>query len=146
MFIRKTEPHFMQTSEKRIIDRRITDGKIWLSAGDAQFTPLNKPFEFEVLESEDAVGQTMFDELVSYAEKKDGGITIVLLGGRGSQAMYKIINRLSETDAIDPLLARLNVFTQDALAPMRMNNSLSFVRDFERLLGPYADAYRDRRC
>ena len=27
------------------------------------------------------------------------------------------------------------MFTQDALAPMRMNNGLSFVRDFERLLG-----------
>ena len=35
----------------------------------------------------------------------------------------------------DPLLRRLHVFTQDALAPMRMNNGLSFVRDFERLLG-----------
>jgi 6-phosphogluconolactonase/glucosamine-6-phosphate isomerase/deaminase len=33
-------------------------------------------------------------------------------------------------------LDRLNVFTQDALAPMRMDNGLSFVRDFERLLGP----------
>src|SRR5205814_10339346 len=27
------------------------------------------------------------------------------------------------------------VFTQDALAPMRMDNAFSFVRDFERLLG-----------
>jgi hypothetical protein len=29
----------------------------------------------------------------------------------------------------------MNVFTQDALAPMRMDNAFSFVRDFERLLG-----------
>ena len=35
----------------------------------------------------------------------------------------------------DELLGRLHVFTQDALAPMRMDNGLSFVRDFERLLG-----------
>jgi len=33
------------------------------------------------------------------------------------------------------LLGRLCVFTQDALAPMRMGSGLSFVRDFERLLG-----------
>ena len=33
------------------------------------------------------------------------------------------------------MLGRLNVFTQDALAPMRINNAFSFVRDFERLLG-----------
>ena len=32
-------------------------------------------------------------------------------------------------------LLRLHVFTQDALAPLRMDNGLSFVRDFERLLG-----------
>merc|ERR1711977_406947 len=33
------------------------------------------------------------------------------------------------------IIPRLHVFTQDALAPMRMSSSLSFVRDFERLLG-----------
>ena len=60
---------------------------------------------------------------------------MILLGGRGAQAMYKIINEKSQTDEIDNLLGRLHVFTQDALAPMRMNNGLSFVRDFERLLG-----------
>jgi len=60
---------------------------------------------------------------------------MVLLGGRGAQAMYRIIAELAETGEIDDLLGRLHIFTQDALAPMRMNNSLSFVRDFERLLG-----------
>ncbi len=77
----------------------------------------------------------MFDELLSYARQKQGDITVVLLGGRGAQAMYRIVSRLAETDEIDDLLGRLHVFTQDALAPMRMNNGLSFVRDFERLLG-----------
>jgi 6-phosphogluconolactonase/glucosamine-6-phosphate isomerase/deaminase len=77
----------------------------------------------------------MFDELLGYANSHDGDITMVLLGGRGSQAMYRIIERLSHSGEIDDLLARLNVITQDALAPMRMNNALSFVRDFERLLG-----------
>jgi len=88
-----------------------------------------------VLENEDSVGRALFDELVEYSSEKSGDITIVLLGGRGAQALYRLINRLAETNEIDPLLARLHVFTQDALAPMRMDNGLSFVRDFERLLG-----------
>ena len=50
--------------------------------------------------------------------------------------MYRKIADLAETTEIDGLLGRLHVFTQDALAPMRMANGLSFVRDFERLLGP----------
>ncbi|MEQ1646550.1 MAG: hypothetical protein ABL959_24055, partial [Pyrinomonadaceae bacterium] len=50
--------------------------------------------------------------------------------------MYRIFSNLAETAEIDELLGRLHVFTQDALAPMRMANGLSFVRDFERLLGP----------
>ena len=88
------------------------------------------------MDSEAAVGQAMFDELVAYAAEKAGDISIVLLGGRGAQAMYRIISALAETKELDDLLGRLHVFTQDALAPMRMNNGLSFVRDFERLLGP----------
>ena len=93
------------------------------------------PYKYEVLATEEAVGQAMFDELVSYAEKKSGDIVIVLLGGRGAQAMYKIISEKSQTGEIDDLLSRLHVFTQDALAPLAMSNGLSFVRDFERLLG-----------
>jgi 6-phosphogluconolactonase/glucosamine-6-phosphate isomerase/deaminase len=77
----------------------------------------------------------MFDELIRYAAGKDGDIVVVLLGGRGAQAMYRIIAEIAKTNDIDDLLGRLHVFTQDALAPMRMNNGLSFVRDFERLLG-----------
>ena len=92
-------------------------------------------YKYQVLQTEEAVGQAMFDELVAYANENKGDIVIVLLGGRGAQAMYKIINEKSQTDEINDLLGRLHVFTQDALAPMRMNNGLSFVRDFERLLG-----------
>lgn len=60
---------------------------------------------------------------------------IILLGGRGAQAMYRLVGQMAESSALDALLGRLHVFTQDALAPLRMNNGLSFVRDFERLLG-----------
>lgn len=110
---------------------------IWLeTAGEAgALAPAGESYQFDVLENEQSVGRAMFDELVAYSEKKNGDIVIVLLGGRGAQAMYAIIRELAEGDGIDALLGRLHVFTQDALAPMRMNNGLSFVRDFERLLG-----------
>lgn len=110
---------------------------IWFgfSGPNREIAPRAAAFKYNVLDTEDAVGMAMFDELVAYVGEKPGDITIVLLGGRGAQAMYGIIKRLSKTDEIDALLGRLHVFTQDALAPMRMSNGLSFVRDFERLLG-----------
>jgi 6-phosphogluconolactonase/glucosamine-6-phosphate isomerase/deaminase len=119
------------------MNRRTADANIWLGYSEsANGLPVNLPkYDYEVLESERAVGQAMLDELVRYAEEKEGDVTMVLLGGRGAQAMYRLINDLSQTGEIDDLLGRLHVFTQDALAPMRMNNGLSFVRDFERLLG-----------
>lgn len=120
------------------LNRRAAGNDIWLGYSDAS-TPAaseNLPYKYNVLESEEAVGRAMFDEILAYADEKAGDITVVLLGGRGAQAMYRIISRLAENDEIDDLLGRLHVFTQDALAPMRMNNGLSFVRDFERLLGP----------
>lgn len=128
----------MQTSAKKIVERRAAGNNIWLSFSgtDLVVAPNVSAFNYNVLDSEDAVGQAMFDEIVLYADENPGDITLVLLGGRGAQAMYRIIQGLAETDEIDGLLGRLNVFTQDALAPMRMENGLSFVRDFERLLGP----------
>ncbi len=119
------------------INRRVAGNNIWLeySDGDAQIPSNTAAFNYEVLPTEAAVGQAMFDELIAYSKSKTSDIVILLLGGRGAQAMYKIISQLAETGEIDELLGRLHVFTQDALAPMRMNNGLSFVRDFERLLG-----------
>lgn len=125
-----------QTSTENIINRRQAGENIWLTDDSELQKPLQPhKLDYKILDSETAVGQAMFDELVSYAKEKDGDIVLILLGGRGAQAMYKIINKKSQTDELDELLARLHVFTQDALAPMRMNNGLSFVRDFERLLG-----------
>lgn len=127
----------MKSSIKKITNRRESGKNIWLGFNKEGLTTESEQpkYVYEVLPSEEAVGQAMFDELVNYSKEKIGDIVIILLGGRGAQAMYKIINRLAQTDEIDELLNRLHVFTQDALAPMRMNNGLSFVRDFERLLG-----------
>lgn len=128
----------VQTSTQKTVERRVSGNNTWLSFPDSagEVKASTTVFAPTILNDEEAVGQAMFDELVAYADAKEGDITIVLLGGRGAQAMYRIISRLAETDEIDGMLGRLNVFTQDALAPMRMNNGLSFVRDFERLLGP----------
>ena len=129
----------IESSAKKIINRREVGNNVWLAramTGETNPpTAAKEAFKFEVLGDEAAVGQAMLDELVAYSKEKAGDIVIVLLGGRGAQAMYKIINKLSQTGELDRLLSRLHVFTQDALAPMRMNNGLSFVRDFERLLG-----------
>lgn len=127
----------MKAEEKKKINRRIADGNLWLgfSEGEAELPKPLPEYNYKVLETEDAVGQAMFDELTKYAAENEGDVVIILLGGRGAQAMYRLINELSQRDEIDDLLARLHVFTQDALAPLAMNNGLSFVRDFERLLG-----------
>ncbi len=127
----------MISTAQKIVDRRVAGSNLWLRlAGTGSFpeTP-SRPFGYTILDNEDAVGLAMFEELCRYANEKVGDITIVLLGGRGGQAMYRHIAELAKGDQIDPLLARLNVITQDALAPLPMKSSLSFVRDFERLLG-----------
>jgi hypothetical protein len=76
-------------------------------------------------EFQDLAGQSL-----RKATKALVGAIIVVEGGGPTEE-----GRLSQSE-IDGLLGRLHVFTQDALAPMRMANGLSFVRDFERLLGP----------
>ena len=92
-------------------------------------------FKYEVIESEEAVGRAQFEEIRQAAANKEGDLVIVLLGGRGAQALHRLLGEMAKTDEIDHLLGRLQVFTQDALAPLRMDSGLSFVRDFERLLG-----------
>jgi 6-phosphogluconolactonase/glucosamine-6-phosphate isomerase/deaminase len=87
------------------------------------------------MESEEAVGLAQYEEIKRAAQEKKGDLVIILLGGRGAQALYRLLGQLAQTNEIDHLLSRVHVFTQDALAPLRMDNGLSFVRDFERLLG-----------
>lgn len=128
----------MQTSAKKIVERRVAGDNLWLGLTENKqnIGAHYYSYEYNVLDSEIAVGQAMYEELVAYAAEKPGDLTMVLLGGRGAQAMYRLMAQLAVDGEIDELLGRLHVFTQDALAPMRMNNGLSFVRDFERLLGP----------
>lgn len=131
-------PSHVTTSAKRPVHNRHAGENLWLGfdKGDTSFVRPSHPYSYKVLPTEDAVGEAMFGELRQYAAEKPGDITMVLLGGRGAQAMYRLIRAKAASGEVDQLLGRLHVFTQDALAPMRMDNGLSFVRDFERLLGP----------
>ena len=123
------------------IEHSVVGDNVWLHdrtthAEQELMACASHALNYEVLESEEAVGQAMFAELASAAETTSSDLTVVILGGRGGQALHRLLGEKARTSEIDDLLARLNVFTQDALAPMRMDNAFSFVRDFERLLGP----------
>ncbi|MHB1022887.1 MAG: 6-phosphogluconolactonase [Acidobacteriaceae bacterium] len=93
----------------------------------------------EVLPDEESVGAAQLGELRHLAESKEGPIVIILLGGRGAQALHRKLGALAAAPVQEPwvksLLSRLHVFMQDALAPMPPDSSLSFVYDFRRLLG-----------
>ena len=112
---------------------------VWLSRekgeeGYLARLPVND-LSYEVMPSEEAVGRAMLDEITRAVARKDGSIVMVIVGGRGGQALHRLLGAMAKTSDHDALFSRLDVFTQDALAPLRMNNGLSFVRDFERLLG-----------
>lgn len=124
-----------------VLKRRTVGDNVWLSYAEPmveenEYSSLCAyPLSYEVMESEDAIGRAQFEEIEKAAREKEGDIVIVLLGGRGAQALYRLLGELAKTDRVDSILSRLHLVTQDALAPLRMNNALSFVRDFERLLG-----------
>lgn len=116
--------------------RHENNNNVWLSQKSNQnFSFTDYGISPTVLDNEAEVGQAMLNELYKTANSKEGDINIALLGGRGAQQLHKLLGDLAKTTEQDELLARLNVFTQDALAPMGMDNGFSFVRDFERILG-----------
>ena len=130
----------MVTTATEKISRRVVANNIWFS--DAATNAREQlarlavhGIDYEALESEEAVGRVMLDEIETAAREKEGDLTVVIVGGRGGQALHRLLGEKAMTNEIDHLLNRLNIFTQDALAPIEMDNAFSFVRDFERLLG-----------
>ena len=120
--------------------RRAARSNVWLhQTGTLAETQLGRLSQNqivpEVLQTEEAVGRAMVMEIEEAARSRTGDLVVVILGGRGGQAMHRLLGDMARTSAADHLLARLRIFTQDALAPLPMSNALSFVRDFERLLG-----------
>src|SRR5262249_39080781 len=98
------------------IQRRVAGSNIWLERREhASELMTFKPqrLNYEVLPSEDAVGQAMFEEIQSAAARTTNDLTIILLGGRGAQALHRLLGELARTSEVDTLLGRLNVFTQD---------------------------------
>ena len=129
----------MSATRKQTIRRRVVGGNIWLAhdAPDTEYLaslPVHD-IPYEVMPSEEAVGRAMLEEIENAAAANDGPLVIVILGGRGGQALHRLLGAMAKTSDHDALFGRLHVFTQDALAPLRMDNGLGFVRDFERLLG-----------
>jgi 6-phosphogluconolactonase/glucosamine-6-phosphate isomerase/deaminase len=120
--------------------RREVQGNVWLgrAAANAELE-LARLTAYElrpdVIETEELVGRAMLAELEAAARAKESPLVIALLGGRGAQALHHLLGERARRGDPDGLIGRLHVFTQDALAPMRMKNGFSFVRDFERLLG-----------
>ena len=124
------------TTATSLFQREDKNGNMWLALNEPVLaSTTDHGIEPIVLPSEADVGEAMFKELLSTAEAKTGDINIALLGGRGAQQLHRLLGEKAATNEIDGLLARLNVFTQDALAPLAMGNGLSFVRDFERIFG-----------
>ena len=96
-------------------------GNVWLGRADVQASTMPaQPVNYEVLPTEEAVGRAQWEEIQRAAREREGDLVIILLGGRGAQAMYKQVAEVAKTKEADELLGRLHVFTQDALAPMRM--------------------------
>ena len=130
----------MTTPKATNLLRRTVGPNVWLARAadpsDAELARLSvHELRPQVLDTEEAVGRAMLHELEQVAQEKEGDLTIALLGGRGAQAMHRLLGERARAGDPGGLISRLHVFTQDALAPLRMNNSFSFVRDFERLLG-----------
>jgi 6-phosphogluconolactonase/glucosamine-6-phosphate isomerase/deaminase len=131
----------MSTPGRQKIRRRVVGNNVWLSlVGDEAQTKLVQRsvhlIKPDVLATEELVGEAMFAELEAAARSREGDLVVILLDGHAAQSLHRLLGQLAETDQADQLFSRLHVFTQDALAPMRMESGLSFVRDFERLLGP----------
>lgn len=117
------------------LTRRVVGENIWLAHTTDEPARLTAyELQPEVLESEQVVGAAMLAELENIARHKDGDIVMLLLGGRGAQGLHRLLGERAGRGH-DELISRLHLFTQDALAPLPMASSLSFVRDFERLLG-----------
>ena len=122
----------MSTASPVTITRRQVGANLWFERALNSRLSRLPTYELhpEMVESEEAVGRVMLEELESLARSRLGDLVIILLGGRGAQAFHRLLGEKARAGDPDGLIARLCVFTQDALAPLPMENSFSFVRDF----------------
>src|SRR4051794_24036229 len=85
--------------------RRVAGENVWLGRALSEAAPSAqaRPIEYEVLPTEEAVGAAQWEEIERAAREKEGDLVIILLGGRGAQAMYKQVARIARTDEADEL-------------------------------------------
>ena len=68
--------------------------------------------EPDVQPTEEAVGRAMWAEIETAAKAKQGDLVILLLGGRGAQALHRLVGEKARNNEADEILKRLQVFTQ----------------------------------
>jgi hypothetical protein len=104
----------MSATSKQTIQRRLAGGNVWLShqanTASAESDYLARlpvrDLVYEVLPSEAALGRAMFDEIVTAAVAKDGPLVMILVGGRGGQALHRRLGALAKTNEHDALLGK----------------------------------------
>ena len=89
----------MSTIVLERLSRRVVGNNVWLRTSESRDNSQLevRDFSYEVLESEAAVGRAQFGEIKLAAENKEGDLVIILLGGRGAQALYRLLGELAET-------------------------------------------------
>ncbi len=92
----------MATPKKSSFERRVVGSNVWLGRGRASAADLEvRPLAYEVLPNEAAVGLAQWEEIERAAREKEGDLVIILLGGRGAQAMYRRVAEIARTEAAD---------------------------------------------
>ena len=71
---------------------------VWLATNNPASQATVHELKYEVMESEEAVGQAQFEEIQRAAAAKDGDLVIILLGGRGAQALYRLLGELAQDE------------------------------------------------
>src|SRR5438874_11079944 len=95
------------------IQRRAAGENVWLGRSGvdewAELTSYSpRALDYEVLDSEEAAGRAMLGEIEAAARTKSGESTIVILGGRGAQALHRFSCENARTADLDELRSRLN--------------------------------------
>src|ERR1051326_3153778 len=110
----------MSAARTQFIQRRMVGRNVWLAHSTVENDYLARlpvrDIAYEVLPSEEAISQAMLEEIQQAAAEKNGPLVIVILGGRGGQALHRLLGAMAKTSDHDALFSRLHVFTQDALA------------------------------
>lgn len=131
----------VQAMDKHINARTVGEA-VWLAGGSecpaqAQLAALAiNDLRPEVLPTEDAVARVMLDEIRRVANEKTGVINLVITQGGGEMlSLFRLLVRQAETNDKGDVLDRLNLWTQDALAPISPASTLSVAHELKRLLG-----------